>query len=42
MIKIIIAFSRNLLCELTVEYIAEIYVIIKLIDDVSIVLNTFM
>ncbi len=42
MIKIIIDFSRNLLCELTVEYIAEIYVIIKLIDDVSIVLNTFM
>jgi hypothetical protein len=32
MIKII-GFSINLLCELNVEYIVEIYVTIKLIDD---------
>jgi hypothetical protein len=32
MIKII-GFSINLLCEFNVEYIVEIYVIIKLIDD---------
>jgi hypothetical protein len=42
MIKIIIDFSRNLLCEFTVEYIVEIYVSIKLIDDFLIVLNIFM
>jgi hypothetical protein len=33
MIKIIIGFLRNLLCELNVEYTNEIYVTIKLIDD---------
>jgi len=42
MIKIIIDFSKNLLCELIVEYIVKIYVTIKLIDDFLIVLNTFM
>jgi hypothetical protein len=42
MIKMIIDFSKQLLCELTVEYIVENYVTIKLIDDFLIVLNTFM
>jgi hypothetical protein len=32
-IRITIDFSKKLLCELNVEYIVEIYVIIKLIDD---------
>jgi len=32
-IKITIEFLNKLLCELNVEYIVEIYVNIKLIDD---------